>query len=88
MPFDLHSYCPSPLCKQVLSPPIERNPADMCVICLLKWSPLLFAGTAVIVMTIMDVDASGASYYGEQALHHISADGQSSMVQLGNQTTD
>ena len=38
-------------------------------------------------MTIMDVDASGASYYGEQALHHISADGQSSMVQLGNQTT-
>ena len=45
---------------------------------------LLFCpGTAVIVMTTVDVDSTGASYYGEQALHHLSADGESSMVQLG-----
>jgi translation initiation factor 2A len=37
------------------------------------WSP---AGTAVVVTAISDVDASNKSYYGEQKLHFLSADGQ------------
>ena len=43
----------------------------------------LSLGSAVLVVTSTDVDKSGASYYGEQTLHYIGVDGESSMVQLG-----
>lgn len=42
-------------------------------------------GTDILVLTSTDVDKSGASYYGEQALQYISTSGESSMVQLGKE---
>ena len=46
-------------------------------------SMFFFSGTSVLVITIADVDKSGASYYGEQTLHYICTSGESSLVQLG-----
>ena len=37
----------------------------------------------MILVTSTDVDKSGASYYGEQTLHYIGTDGESSMLPLG-----
>ncbi|XP_064394143.1 eukaryotic translation initiation factor 2A-like [Halichondria panicea] len=39
-------------------------------------------GSAVLVTTTTEVDKTGASYYGEQGLHYVSARGESNMVQL------
>ncbi|KAM9733891.1 eukaryotic translation initiation factor 2A isoform 2-T2 [Menidia menidia] len=39
-------------------------------------------GTALLVTASTEVDKSGASYYGEQTLHFLGADGQTAMVQL------
>lgn len=39
-------------------------------------------GSAVLVITTTEVDKTGASYYGEQGLHYLSAHGESNMVQL------
>ncbi|XP_075058064.1 eukaryotic translation initiation factor 2A [Mixophyes fleayi] len=39
-------------------------------------------GTAVLVTASTDVDKTGASYYGEQTLHYIAANGESAAVQL------
>ncbi|XP_061074005.1 eukaryotic translation initiation factor 2A [Conger conger] len=38
--------------------------------------------TAVLVTASVDVDKSGASYYGEQALHYLAVSGESAVVQL------
>ncbi|KAF0879824.1 EIF2A factor, partial [Crocuta crocuta] len=38
--------------------------------------------TAVLVIASTDVDKTGASYYGEQTLHYIAANGESAVVQL------
>ncbi|XP_075717608.1 eukaryotic translation initiation factor 2A [Rhinoderma darwinii] len=38
--------------------------------------------TAVLVTASTDVDKTGASYYGEQTLHYIAANGESAAVQL------
>lgn len=40
-------------------------------------------GTSVLLMTNVDVDSSGASYYGKQSLHFVTTKGDSSMVALG-----
>ncbi|XP_065349349.1 eukaryotic translation initiation factor 2A [Cloeon dipterum] len=42
-------------------------------------------GTAVLLMTNVDVDSSGASYYGKQSLHFVNTKGDSSMVSLGKE---
>ncbi|XP_059486657.1 eukaryotic translation initiation factor 2A [Neocloeon triangulifer] len=39
-------------------------------------------GTTVLLMTNVDVDSSGASYYGKQSLHFVTTKGDSSMVAL------
>lgn len=39
-------------------------------------------GSAVVVMASTDVDKTGASYYGEQTLHYLAVDGETSVVQL------
>ncbi|EDO39938.1 predicted protein [Nematostella vectensis] len=46
----------------------------------IKWNK---KGTSALVLTSVEVDASGASYYGEQTLHCVNTSGESSMVQLG-----
>ncbi|NXY86269.1 EIF2A factor, partial [Alcedo cyanopectus] len=38
--------------------------------------------TAVLVIASTEVDKTGASYYGEQTLHYIAANGESAVVQL------
>ena len=43
----------------------------------------LTPGSAVLVLTTTDVDKTGASYYGEQGLHYLSARGDGNMVPLG-----
>ena len=43
-------------------------------------------GTAVLALSSSDVDKTGGSYYGEQALHFLSTDGDGNMVQLGELT--
>lgn len=40
-------------------------------------------GTGVLLMTNVDVDASGASYYGKQSLHYLTTKGDTAMVTLG-----
>lgn len=35
------------------------------------------------MLTLIDVDNTGASYYGEQGLHFVSIDGESCAVPLG-----
>jgi len=37
-------------------------------------------GTALLILTSLEVDASGASYYGEQSLHYMDVTGESSLV--------
>jgi translation initiation factor 2A len=37
-------------------------------------------GTSVLILSSVDVDKSGASYYGKQALHYLSVKGETSMV--------
>lgn len=39
-------------------------------------------GTALLVMTSVEIDTTGASYYGEQSLHFMSTRGESNMVSL------
>jgi len=39
-------------------------------------------GTGVLLMTSTEVDKSGSSYYGKQALHFISTKGETAMVLL------
>ena len=39
-------------------------------------------GSAVLVSTTTEVDKTGASYYGEQGLHYLSARGEGNIVQL------
>lgn len=41
-------------------------------------------GTAVLLMTSVEVDKTGGSYYGKQTLHFITPRGETSMVQLSN----
>lgn len=45
----------------------------------MKWNKM---GNCVLLMTTTDVDSSGASYYGKQALHFLDTKGNSAMVQL------
>ncbi|XP_067128693.1 eukaryotic translation initiation factor 2A-like [Centruroides vittatus] len=40
------------------------------------------SGDSIVVMASTDVDKSGASYYGEQALYFMSTNGDSSMIKL------
>lgn len=40
-------------------------------------------GTGVLLMTSVEVDKSGSSYYGKQTLHFITPKGDNSIVQLG-----
>ena len=44
--------------------------------------PLYPTGSAVLVLTTTDVDKTGASYYGEQGLHYLSARGDGNTVPL------
>lgn len=46
----------------------------------MKWNK---KGTGLILLTSTDVDTTGASYYGKQALHFMSGKGESFSVQLG-----
>ncbi len=41
------------------------------------------AGTATLVVTSLDVDTTGSSYYGEQMLHFLEIGGETSNVTLG-----
>lgn len=50
------------------------------VLNLIKVLPV--AASAVLVIASTDVDKTGASYYGEQTLHYIAANGESAAVQL------
>ena len=43
----------------------------------------IHTGTALLVMTSVEIDTTGASYYGEQSLHFMSTRGESNMVSLG-----
>ena len=43
----------------------------------------LWPGSAVLVLTTTEVDKTGASYYGEQGLHYLSAKGEGNIVILG-----
>lgn len=52
----------------------------ICVLNLTKVFAVL--ATAVLVIASTDVDKTGASYYGEQTLHYIAANGESAVVQL------
>lgn len=45
----------------------------------MKWNN---SGTAVLLLTSTDYDATGASYYGKQSLHFLDTKGNSAMVQL------
>ncbi|KAF4529450.1 hypothetical protein B566_EDAN014226 [Ephemera danica] len=40
-------------------------------------------GTGVLLMTNVDVDSTGASYYGKQGLHYLTTKGDTSIVTLG-----
>ncbi|XP_074099510.1 eukaryotic translation initiation factor 2A [Cotesia typhae] len=42
-------------------------------------------GTSVLIMTSMDIDKTGASYYGKQALHYLSTKGDTAIVTLGEE---
>ena len=46
-------------------------------------SAFQFTGTALLILTSLEVDASGASYYGEQSLHYMDVTGESSLVPFG-----
>lgn len=52
----------------------------ICVLNLTKVFTII--ATAVLVIASTDVDKTGASYYGEQTLHYIAANGESAVVQL------
>ena len=41
------------------------------------------SGSGVLVLTTTEVDKTGASYYGEQGLHYLSAKGEGNIVLLG-----
>ena len=43
----------------------------------------MLLGSAVLVVTTTEVDKTGASYYGEQGLHYLSAKGEGNSVILG-----
>ena len=45
------------------------------------------SGSGLLVMTTVDVDKSGASYYGEQGLHYLSVRGDGNIVHLGKNIT-
>ena len=47
------------------------------------WLFLSLSGSGVLVLTTTEVDKTGASYYGEQGLHYLSAKGEGNMVLLG-----
>ncbi|XP_077265912.1 eukaryotic translation initiation factor 2A isoform X2 [Temnothorax americanus] len=42
-------------------------------------------GTNVLLMTNMEVDKTGASYYGKQTLHHLNTKGETAMVMLSKE---
>lgn len=42
-------------------------------------------GTSVLLMTSMEVDKTGASYYGKQTLHYLSTKGETAMVVLSKE---
>ena len=44
------------------------------------------SGSGVLVLTTTEVDKTGASYYGEQGLHYLSAKGEGNIVLLGTKT--
>lgn len=44
-------------------------------------------GSAVLVLTTTEVDKTGASYYGEQGLHYLSAKGEGNSVILSKEAT-
>ena len=44
---------------------------------------LCHSGSGVLVLTTTEVDKTGASYYGEQGLHYLSAKGEGNIVLLG-----
>ncbi|XP_015126780.1 eukaryotic translation initiation factor 2A [Diachasma alloeum] len=41
-------------------------------------------GTSALILTSMDVDKTGSSYYGKQALHYVSVSGETAMVTLSD----
>jgi len=42
-------------------------------------------GNSALVMTTMDVDKTGASYYGKQGLHYLSTKGETALVSLSDE---
>lgn len=44
------------------------------------WNP---KGNCALLLTMTEVDKTGGSYYGKQALHFIGTNGETSMVTLG-----
>ena len=44
---------------------------------------LITTGTGLLVLTMVEIDTTGSSYYGEQGLHFVGIDGESSVVPLG-----
>ena len=48
-------------------------------------SCIVMTGTCLLILTSTEVDATGASYYGEQALHFVSTKGDAVLVPFGRQ---
>lgn len=57
-----------------------------CIILPPFCSALHPSGSGVLVLTTTEVDKTGASYYGEQGLHYLSAKGEGNIVLLGKTT--
>lgn len=59
-------------------PPLGRPPRQPGFLTRL----LALAASALLVTASVEVDKSGASYYGEQTLHYLSTNGETAVVQL------
>ena len=55
------------------------------MLCVLVLYVYTLSGSGLLVLTTVDVDKSGASYYGEQGLHYLSVRGDGNMVHLGKE---
>lgn len=71
----------SPLCKWWSIPCYKTLVVSVSNHCV--WPLLLCVGSGVLVLTTTEVDKTGASYYGEQGLHYLSAKGEGNIVLLG-----
>lgn len=49
---------------------------------------MALAATAVLVTASVEVDKTGASYYGEQTLHYLATNGETAVVQLREYCTN